>query len=100
MKQTTIALLVIPLLLLAACSPRLDGSYTSTFTSFGGQQAQRHMDFNAAGSVVWTSMYNQRTRGTYVIQGTKVTLTFPNEKVELVREGDVLMRGNERYLRR
>jgi hypothetical protein len=98
MKQSIIALLAIHCLLLAGCSKKLEGSYKWTGEVIGVPM-QNTYDFNADGSVVWTTGLHDRIRGTYVVKGTKVLLTFPSDTAALVREGDVLMRGESRFVR-
>ncbi len=98
MKRSTITLVAIPLLLLVGCSKKLKGSYKWTGALLGAPR-QNTYDFNCDGSVVWTTMLNERIRGTYVIKGTKVLLTFPSDTAELVQEGDCLMRGESRFIR-
>lgn len=99
MKQITVALLIICSFFLSGCSRKLEGSYKWTGLILD-QPSQVFYDFNADGSVVWTSAGGTRSRGTYSISGNKIVLDFPTEGTkELVREGDALMQGNSRFTR-
>ena len=99
MKKPIFVILLVSLLFLTGCSKKLQGSYKWTGTTLG-MPMQNIYDFNADGTVIWTpGLTNERERGTYTINGNNVSLKLQNREVELVREGDVLMRGNDRFVR-
>lgn len=94
-----LAILLVPLLFLTGCGKKIEGSYKWTGTVLG-VRIQNIYDFNADGTVVWTTgSPNERQRGTYTVNGNRVLLSLKDRQVELVREGDALMRGTDRFVR-
>ena len=103
MKFMTILVVSVLLIsvLLTGCSEGIQGTYKWR-RELDGTLLVDTYDFNNDGSVVWTGCFGNRGRGTYVIDGRKVILTIPDEMpkpIELVRQGDALVDGQQRFER-